>query len=139
MIVADTNLIAYLLIDSAQTMLAEAILEKDGDWHAPPLWRHEFRNILATYVRTDRLALPVALRHMANAEALVVTDEPSEAGNQAETGEILRLAKTSGYSAYDCEFVALARRIGAPLVSGDKRLIAAFPETVIAIETFATH
>jgi predicted nucleic acid-binding protein len=139
MIVADTNLIAYLLIDSAQTALAEAILDKDDDWHAPPLWRHEFRNILATYVRADRLALPLALRHMANAEALLVTDEAGESGELADTGEILRLAKTSGCSGYDCEFVALARRIGAPLVSGDKRLIAAFPETVIAIETFATH
>lgn len=136
MIVADTNLIAYVLINSAQTALAEAILEKDGDWHAPPLWRHEFRNILATYVRTNRLALPVALCHMTNAEALIVTDESGEA---ADTEEILRLAKISGCSGYDCEFVALAKRIGAPLVSGDKRLIAAFPETVIAIETFATH
>lgn len=136
MIVADTNLIAYVLINSAQTALAEAILEKDGDWHAPPLWRHEFRNILATCVRANRLALPVALRHMSNAEALIVTDESSEL---ADTAEILRLAKTSGCSGYDCEFVALARRIGAPLVSGDKRLIAAFPETVIAIEAFATH
>jgi predicted nucleic acid-binding protein len=135
-IVADTNLIAYVLINSAQTALAEAILEKDGDWHAPSLWRHEFRNILATYVRADRLALPVALRHMANAEALIVTDESSEA---ADIEEILRLAKISGCSGYDCEFVALAKRIGAPLVSGDKRLIAAFPETVIAIEAFATH
>ncbi len=136
MIVADTNLIAYVLINSAQTALAEAILEKDGDWHAPPLWRHKFRNILATYVRANRLALPVALRHMSNAEALIVTDESNEL---ADTAEILRLAKTSGCSGYDCEFVALARRIGAPLVSGDKRLIAAFPETVIAIEAFATH
>ena len=136
MIVADTNLIAYVLINSAQTALAEAILEKDGDWRAPPLWRHEFCNILATYVRADRLALPAALRHMANAEALVVTDESSEL---ADTAEILRLAKNSGCSGYDCEFVALAKRIGAPLVSGDKRLIAAFPETVIAIEAFATH
>lgn len=136
MIVADTNLIAYVLINSAQTAMAEAVLEKDGDWHAPPLWRHEFRNILATYVRANRLALPVALRHMSNAEALIVTDESNEL---ADTAEILRLAKTSGCSGYDCEFVALARRIGAPLVSGDKRLIAAFPETVIAIEAFATH
>ncbi|MDQ5917146.1 MAG: hypothetical protein QG660_255, partial [Pseudomonadota bacterium] len=81
MIVADTNLIAYVLINSAQTALAEAILEKDGDWHAPPLWRHEFRNILATYVRANRLALPVALCHMTNAEALIVTDESGEAAD----------------------------------------------------------
>ncbi|MBK9445558.1 MAG: type II toxin-antitoxin system VapC family toxin [Betaproteobacteria bacterium] len=136
MIVADTNLIAYLLIDSAQTAQAEAILEKDGDWHAPSLWRHEFRNILATYVRADRLTLPVALRHMSNAEALIITDE---SGELADTAEILRLAKISGCSGYDCQFVALAKRLRAPLVSGDKRLIAAFPETVIAIEAFATH
>jgi predicted nucleic acid-binding protein len=135
-IVADTNLIAYLLLDSAQTALAESVLEKDGDWRAPPLWRHEFRNILATYVRADRLALPLALRHMVNAEALVVTDET---GELADTAEILRLSKHSGCSGYDCEFVALAKRIGAPLVSVDKRLIAAFPETAIAIETFAAH
>jgi predicted nucleic acid-binding protein len=135
-IVADTNLIAYLLLDSAQTVLAETVLEKDGDWRVPPLWRHEFRNILATYVRADRLALPAALRHMANAEALVMTDESSEL---ADTAEILRLAKNSGCSGYDCEFVALAKRIGAPLVSGDKRLVAAFPETAIALEIFAAH
>ena len=73
---------------------------------------------------------------MSNAESLIVTDEP---GELADTAEILRLAKTSGCSGYDCEFVALAKRIGAPLVSGDKRLISAFPETVIAIEAFATH
>lgn len=139
MIVADTNLIAYLLIDSAQTALAEAILAKDADWRAPPLWRHEFRNILATYVRADRLALSLALRHMANAEALIATDQSRDTGDPSETGEILRLARSSGCSGYDCEFVVLARRIGAPLVSGDKRLIAAFPETVIAIETFAAH
>ena len=60
MIVADTNLIAYLLIDSAQTAQAEAILEKDGDWHAPSLWRHEFRNILATDVKLIIIANVVA-------------------------------------------------------------------------------
>ncbi|MBK8524873.1 MAG: type II toxin-antitoxin system VapC family toxin [Betaproteobacteria bacterium] len=99
---ADTNLIAYVLINSAQTAMAEAVLEKDGDWHAPPLWRHEFRNILATYVRANRLALPVALRHMSNAEALIVTDESSEL---ADTAEILRLAKSAAAPSYDCEFV----------------------------------
>ena len=136
MIVADTNLIAYLLLDSAQTALAETVLEKEGDWRAPSIWRHEFRNILATYVRADRLTLPPALRHMANAEALVVTDE---SGELADTAEILRLAKESGCSGYDCEFVALAKRIGVPLVSGDKRLVAAFPETAIALDIFAAH
>jgi predicted nucleic acid-binding protein len=81
--------------------------------------------------RTDRLALPVTLRHMANAEALIVTDKSSE---QADAAKILRPAKISACYGYNCEFLALAKRIGAPLVSGDKGLIAALPETLLAIE-----
>lgn len=88
MIVAGTNLIAYLLIDSAQTAQAEAILEKDGDWHAPSLWRHEFRNILATCVRANRLTRPMALRHMANAEALMVTTSPAKSTHPANPARL---------------------------------------------------
>lgn len=40
--------------------------------------------------RADRLPLPVALRHMANAEALLVTDG---SGEVADTAEILRLQR----------------------------------------------
>lgn len=50
---------------------------------------------------------------------------------------MLRLAKLGACSGYECQFVALAKRLGAPLVSGDNRLIEAFPKTVIAIEAFA--
>lgn len=117
-------------------IVAETVLEKDDDWRAPPLWRHEFHNILATCVRADRLPLPVALSHMANAEALVVTDESGELAGMAE---ILRLAKVSGCSGCGREFVALAKRIGAPLLSGDKRLTSAFPETVAAIDAFVAR
>ena len=37
MIVADTNLIAYLLINGEHTHLAEKIFQKDADWVAPLL------------------------------------------------------------------------------------------------------
>jgi len=45
----------------------------------------------------------------------------------------------SGCSGYDCEFVALAGRIGVPLLSGEKRLLSAFPETVVAADAFVAR
>jgi hypothetical protein len=48
---ADTNLVAYLLIDGDATPQARAAWQKDPDWILPPLWRSEFLNVLATSVR----------------------------------------------------------------------------------------
>ncbi len=51
MIVADSNIIAYLYLPSDYTGLAERLLEKDPYWVAPMLWRSELRNVLAAYLR----------------------------------------------------------------------------------------
>jgi len=50
-IVADTNLIAYLVMPSPYTEAAERLLVREPDWVAPTLWRSEFRNVLALYLR----------------------------------------------------------------------------------------
>lgn len=60
MIVVDTNVIAYLLIDGDQTEVARATLARDPAWAAPVLWRSEFRNILAAYLRQRHLSLAEA-------------------------------------------------------------------------------
>jgi predicted nucleic acid-binding protein len=41
MIVVDTNVITYLLIAGDFTDLAEQAFRKDGEWHAPLLWKSE--------------------------------------------------------------------------------------------------
>jgi len=56
MIVVDSNILACLYLPGEFTEPAEVLFESDPDWAAPVLWRSEFRNILATYVR--RLAWP---------------------------------------------------------------------------------
>jgi len=122
LIVVDTNLLAYLLLPGPKTSLAEALLLDHPQWAAPPLWRSEWRNVLATYLRRDLLNLPAALALMEKAEAILSAHEQSVSSEQ-----VLALARSSRCSAYDCEFVAAAQQLGVPLVTEDRMILSAFP------------
>jgi predicted nucleic acid-binding protein len=41
--------------------------------------------------------------------------------------DVLALASESGCSAYDCEFVSLAKSLDLKLITGDKKLVQLFP------------
>jgi predicted nucleic acid-binding protein len=43
--------------------------------------------------------------------------------------DVLRLVQQSKCSAYDCEFVALARSLNVPLITMDKQILKDFPTT----------
>ena len=47
---------------------------------------------------------------------------------QVQSRDVLGLAEESGCSAYDCEYIALAKDLGINLVTTDKQLIKAFPD-----------
>ena len=47
MIVVDSNIIAYWLLPGEKMAEAESVWQKDSNWIVPPLWKSEFRNILA--------------------------------------------------------------------------------------------
>lgn len=128
MIVAGVNLLAYLYLPGKFSEPTENLLLRDSDWAVPRLWRSEFSNILATYMRQDLLSLDDALTIHRRAYALVSASE-----YDVPAAEVLRLAKASGCSAYDCEYVALAEHLGVLLISGDAKLCKAFPGRVAAI------
>lgn len=132
MIVVDTNLIAYLLLRGERTAAAERTYQKDSEWAAPTLWRSEFRNVLAIYLRRGSLHLRQALKHARDAETLIEGREFA-----VETARVLRLAVQSGCSAYDCEFVALAHDLGVPLITSDRKLLYRFKSVTVSPEAFA--
>jgi predicted nucleic acid-binding protein len=130
-IVADTNLVSYLLIPGPFTAVAKAVFAKDPDWIAPVLWRSELRSALWKHLRAGDVTLPQALSLMQFAETLFAFRE-----FQVDSTPVLSLAAASNCSPYDCEFVHVALTEGCPLVTADKRVLAAFPGTAVSLEDF---
>jgi predicted nucleic acid-binding protein len=128
MIVVDTNIIATLYLPTELTGHAERLLETDPEWVAPLLWRSEFRNVLALYLRKGLLTLADAVRIQDEAEALLAEQEYSTVSR-----DVLGLVAASSCSAYDCDFVALARTLKVKLVTMDRKILAEFPETAISL------
>jgi predicted nucleic acid-binding protein len=130
-IVADTNLLVYFWLPGGFAELAEAAKAQDGTWAAPILWRSEFRNVLAGYLRRKTLSEADANAAYLNAQKDIGTNEYS-----VPTERVFKLVLASDCTAYDCEYVALAQDLGVPLVTTDKQLIKAFPNTAVALEKF---
>ena len=126
MIVADTNLVAYLVIPGVSTQLAERVRAKDRIWVAPPLLRHELLNVVGTCVRENVLDRDEALRTYRRGLATVAVSDLL-----LDPLAILNLATSAGCTTYDAEYVWLAQELGVALVTADKQLITAFPSTAI--------
>lgn len=127
MIVVDSNVIASLWVPNDKEDLAYEVLRKDPDWVAPLLWRSEFRNVLALYLRKGLLDFTAILQAAEEAEQLM-----DARSYEVNTTQILQKVRISDCSAYDCEFVALADDLGLTLVSFDKQICREFSD-------FATH
>ena len=128
MIVVDTNVLAHLYLPGEYTAAAETLLEQDSDWAAPILWRSEFRNILARYLRRKAITFEQANSLQREAESLLEGTE-----FEVESIAVLELVRDSDCSAYDCEFIALAMKLDTKLITMDKKLLRAFPKRTIAL------
>ena len=129
-VVVDTNVLAYYWLPGEQSATALALRRATEDWYAPALWRSEFRNILAGFLRRGALSL-------AQAQAAIRAAEEDLEGFEGRVGsaQVLELVEQSSCSAYDCEFVALAMARDVPLVTEDKRILHSFPSTATNMAT----
>ena len=134
MIVVDTNIIGYLYLSSDRSDQAEKALLIDSEWVAPILWRGEFRNVLAIYIQKNILMLEDAVRIMDEATLLMQGGEYESVSLQ-----VLQLVGESTCSAYDCEFVALARDLNVRLLTVDKQILKQFPNEAISLDEYVSQ
>lgn len=121
MVVVDTNILAYLLIEGDCTADVQALFARDADWRSEGFVLIELSNILATYQRTGALTRDAA-------EGLLAAAERVMAGLvNLPHARALKLAAEFGVSAYDARFLGAAQSLGAKLVTEDARLRAAAP------------
>ena len=130
MIVVDTNVIAYLYIEGDFTQQARTIYQQDSTWVAPYLWRSEFRDILTVYFRRNILTLEECQDLIDSATELLQNGE-----FEPDSSDVLKLADSCSLSAYDCEYIVLARQLSLKLVTNDKKIIKEFPEDTIDLKT----
>ena len=128
MIVVDSNVLVYLYLPGEYTADAEALFESDPEWVAPVLWRSEFRNVLAGYMRRKTLTFDQAYAVQSEAENLLAGSE-----FEVDSHTVLELVRDSECSAYDCEFIALATKLNTKLVTMDKKVLRAFPKRAVAL------
>ena len=134
MIVVDTNIIGYLYLSSDRSDQAEKALLIDAEWVAPIVWRGEFRNVLTLYIRKNILMLEDAVRIMDEATLLMQGGE-----YEAVSWQVLQLVGESTCSAYDCEFVALARDLNVRLLTVDKQIVKQFPNEAISLDEYVSQ
>lgn len=127
-IVVDTNVLAYYWLPGAHTETAVDLRRATDLWYAPKLWRSEFRNVLAGFLRRGRLSLAQAQATMQAAEAALADCE-----RDVNSMRVLDFVSQSNCSAYDCEFIALAAAMNIPLVTEDRRVLSGFPAIAVAM------
>ena len=132
MIVADTNLIVYLLMNGPHTRASESVFNKDPEWAAPLLWRSEFRNVLILQIRNRKLTLPEAQGFALDAIEILADHE-----FEVDSAKVLELAVDKSLTAYDAEFLWLARELGVPLVTTDHEILKIAKREAMRPEDFA--
>ncbi len=133
MIVADTNIISYLLLPTLYSDSVDELYKLDSQWLAPILWKSEFRNVLALYLRKKIITFNKALQLQEAAEAMM-------SGGEFEmiSSHVLTLVTNSNCSSYDCEFISLAQHQNISLVTQDKKILREFPDIAVSIVDFIT-
>ena len=139
-IVPDASVAVKWVVAEDDTPAARRMLTDANELHAPRLLAAEVANALWSKVRQGVI-------DQSDAAALIstVTGQPINwADDVSVAGDALDIALSQGRTIYDCMYLALARRIGAVLVTADARFVNALAGTeyrsnVILLADFANE
>jgi predicted nucleic acid-binding protein len=122
MLLVDTNVVAYLLIEGDHTKAAQKLHSRDPDWRSEAFLLVEFTNVLVSSIARKRMTLSMAEDFLAKAAALF----DGKLG-RIPHASVLAIATRHRVSAYDARFLSLADQLGSRLITEDARLRAAAP------------
>lgn len=129
MIVVDTNVVVRLLAGGEEGDAAARLLRRDTAWAAPSILVSELRNVLLGFVRRGWMSLDDAVGSEADAESLL-RDRIADVSGP----DVLRTALASDLTAYDAEFVVLARALQVRLVTTDRAILAGAPDVAVELD-----
>ena len=122
MLLVDTNVVAYLLIEGDYTEAAQELHIRDSDWRSEAFLLVEFTNVLVSSIARKRMTLSMAEDFLAKVVALF----DGKLG-RIPHASVLAIATRHRVSAYDARFLSLADQLGSRLITEDARLRAAAP------------
>ena len=122
MLLVDTNVVAYLLIEGDYTEAAQELRARDSDWRSEAFLLVEFTNVLVSSIARKRMTLSMAEDFLAKVSSLF----DGKLG-RIPHASVLAIATRHRVSAYDARFLSLADQLGSRLITEDARLRAAAP------------
>ncbi|MXZ63376.1 MAG: type II toxin-antitoxin system VapC family toxin [Chloroflexi bacterium] len=131
MIVVDTNVVVHFITDGRATEDAAALFDEDGEWAAPRILMSEFRNVLVGMIRRGAITSDRA-KVMSERAAAILADRITP----VESAQVLDVAIECDLTAYDAEFVALARTLDVPLVTLDGGILDGAPDVAVRLRAF---
>jgi predicted nucleic acid-binding protein len=131
MIVVDVNVLIHFYFPSDFSPVTEKVFLKDSTWISPVLWKSEYINVLLGFIRKGIIDFSKAIEGIEKAEIKMQGAEYPVSSLQ-----VMELGRNSNCTAYDCEYVALAKAKGLTLLTWDGKILKAFPEIATTPEKF---
>lgn len=128
MIVVDTNVMVHFLLGEEWGPEADQLNERDPAWAAPVILISEFHNVLLGYVRRGDMG-PDQAKSIIYDASTVLADRVIAVSSP----RVIDVALECGLTAFDAEFVALARTLGVPLVTLDGAILRSAPDVAVPL------
>ena len=112
---------------------AALLFERETEWAAPNILMSELHNVLVGFVRRGAVTSEQA-KAMSNDAAVVLGDRIASVSGR----QVIDVALECGLTAYDAEFVALARALDVSLATLDKAVLHGAADVAVSLRTYRT-
>jgi predicted nucleic acid-binding protein len=134
LVLIDTNVLAFLVLEGPQTAAARALLGKDDDWRSESYVLIELTNVLTTTMRVRGLSMKTAQKAFSAAREAI---EPGLVSIRHE--DAITYAHRYDVTAYDARFLVTAHKLGIKLATEDTKLRRAAPKLTQSITDALTR